>query len=214
MHWHRRCSKRPVLRSLKKPALVVALAAVIFWLWPAGELRYPPGTLVTSEPVQAAITPLSLPEVDGFQLTALATYELTARVLHKKRYWGGRDGRLVPFDVAVGWGRMSDQTVLDQFKISQSNRFFFYQWQHAPPLPLNDIICHAANMHVISANADVATVVSKLRRGEVVNMGGYLVNVSGPNGFVWPTSLTRSDSGRGACEVFYVERAERQEIGL
>ena len=29
--------------------------------------------------------------------------------------------------------------------------------------------------------------------------------IRGPGGFVWNTSLTRNDSGNGACEIVYVE---------
>ena len=39
-------------------------------------------------------------------------------------------------------------------------------------------------------------------------MRGYLVNVGGPDGFSWNTSLRRDDTGNGACEVFYVESVE------
>jgi hypothetical protein len=41
-------------------------------------------------------------------------------------------------------------------------------------------------------------------------MEGYLVNINGMvgNGTVrWNSSLTRNDTGDGACEVFYVKRA-------
>jgi hypothetical protein len=50
--------------------------------------------------------------------------------------------------------------------------------------------------------------VKRLRRGEFVAMRGYLVNVTGPNGFSWNTSLRRDDTGNGACELFYVEAIE------
>jgi len=39
-------------------------------------------------------------------------------------------------------------------------------------------------------------------------MRGYLVNVTGPNGFNWNTSLRRDDTGNGACELFYVQALE------
>jgi len=68
-------------------------------------------------------------------------------------------------------------------------------------------------MHVISANEDVSKLIRRLRAGEVVRMRGYLVNVTGPRGFHWNTSLTRTDSGHGACELYYVENVERLAIG-
>ena len=41
--------------------------------------------------------------------------------------------------------------------------------------------------------------------GQIVTISGYLVDISGPDGFVWNTSMTRSDKGNGACEIVYVE---------
>ena len=64
---------------------------------------------------------------------------------------------------------------------------------------------HAANVHVISADKTVAKAVSSLRAGQIATMKGYLVNVSKADGFRWNSSLTRDDSGNGACELFYVQ---------
>jgi hypothetical protein len=37
-----------------------------------------------------------------------------------------------------------------------------------------------------------------------VRLEGDLVDVYGPDGFVWKTSLTRTDTGPGACETLYI----------
>jgi hypothetical protein len=120
----------------------------------------------------------------------------------------------VPYDVALGWGPMSDQAVLDRLSITQGNRFFFYEWQDEPPIPEGDMARHAANNHLIAANPRIAATIRKLRAGQVVKLRGYLVNATKPDGFRWATSLTRSDSGNGACEVFYVEAAEAGNGGI
>ena len=44
--------------------------------------------------------------------------------------------------------------------------------------------------------------------GQIATIGGYLVDVRGPNGFAWNTSLTRRDTGDGACEIVWVETLE------
>ena len=196
-----------MLRHLPKLLVFALLVGVAWWLWPAGELRHAPGVRIVREPEQQAIAPRVLGEVKRYTVTAVASYGLEARVLHTKRYWARADD-LVPYDVAVGWGAMSDQAVLDQLAISQGNRFFFYQWQIRPPIPPSEIETHAANLHVIAGNKNVASAVKRLRRGEFVAMRGYLVNVTGPNGFSWNTSLRRDDTGNGACELFYVEAIE------
>ena len=196
-----------MLRQLRKILVWSLLAAAVWWLWPAGELRHEPGVRLDREPQQQPIAPQVVGAFKKYTITAVAAYAIEARVLHTKHYWAdGND--LVPYDVAVGWGAMSDQAVLDGLSISQANRFFFYEWWNQPPIPRGEIECHAANMHVIAANKNVATAVKRLRRGEFVAMRGYLVNVSGPDGFYWNTSLRRDDTGNGACEVFYVESIE------
>jgi hypothetical protein len=194
-------------RHLPKLIVWSLLAGAVWWLWPAGELRHEPGVRLDREPMQQMIAPQPVGSFKKYTITAVAAYAIEARVLRTKRYWAdGED--LVPYDVAVGWGAMSDQAVLDRLSISQGNRFFFYEWQNPPPIPVGEIERHAANMHVIAANKEVAKAVKRLRRGEFVAMRGYLVNVGGPDGFYWNTSLRRDDTGNGACEVFYVESVE------
>ena len=39
-------------------------------------------------------------------------------------------------------------------------------------------------------------------------LGGELVDAVRPDGFTWRTSLSREDTGAGACELFLVESAE------
>ena len=196
-----------MFRHLPKLVVWSLLASFVWWRWPAGELRHEPGVRLEREPEQQMIAPQVVANFKNYTITAVAAYTIEARVLHTKRYWAdGND--LVPYDVAVGWGAMSDQAVLDRLSISQGNRFFFYEWQNPPPVAVSEIERHAANMHVIAANKQVAIAVKRLRRGEFVAMRGYLVNVGGPDGFYWNTSLRRDDTGNGACEVFYVESVE------
>ena len=201
-----------VFRRILSYAAFAALLFATWFYWPWRAIPRPPGILAPAEPVQGSIGKIALGTLHGFTIEGLATYDLTARVLRTKHYHSGAASKLVPFDVAVAWGPMSDQTVLDQLRITQGNRFFFYRWRNAPPLPAAQMVNHAANMHVISANSNVAWVVRWLRPGELVKMSGYLVNVRGPRGFHWNSSLTRTDSGSGACELFYVQSAERVPV--
>jgi len=195
------------------------LIALFLWgvvSWVKGpSIRTAPGVLVPEEPVQGPCEPQVVAQVKDYTITAVATYLIRARVLHTKHYWvNGND--LVPYDVALGWGQMSDQSVLDHLEISQSNRFYFYQWQNVPPIPAREIGCHSSNNHLIAANSAVAHVISGLYPGEIVTMQGFLVNVTKPDGFHWDTSLSRTDTGNGACEVMYVTgvKAERPAVGL
>jgi hypothetical protein len=62
-----------------------------------------------------------------------------------------------------------------------------------------------SNTHVIPADAYVRKQLSKLRVGEVVELTGTLVDGMRDDGVWFRTSLTRTDTGAGACEVMWVE---------
>jgi hypothetical protein len=110
---------------------------------------------------------------------------------------------LVPEDLALGWGPMSDNRVLRDIDITQSNRFYY--WHSASlPVPRDVIIAHSANTHVIPGNRAIATLLARVRTGQVVTLTGTLVDGRRNDGISIKTSLTRTDSGAGACEVLLV----------
>lgn len=183
--------------------LIVTLAT--WWWWSSRAIRHAPGVLIAAPPVQENETPRALGEFGEFRLTTFARYTLRGRVLGRKRYHGGPDAQLVPVDIAVGWARMSDQAVLDRFELTMGNRFFFYEWKGQPPVPEDEIMRSASNNHVIAATDAVASAVGSLRVGQLVEMRGWLVDAEGPNGFRWRSSRQRNDTGKGACELFFVE---------
>jgi hypothetical protein len=48
----------------------------------------------------------------------------------------------------------------------------------------------------------------RVRQGELVHIEGFLVDASRPDGWRWRTSLSREDTGNGACELVFVETLE------
>jgi hypothetical protein len=189
--------------------LAIALAFVAYsHLY--GPINYPAGILVASEPQQIAIsdTP-ALIEHGEYHLKPLARFSIDARILHRKRYGYDRQAKLVPVDLAVGWGPMSDQAVLDRIEISQSMRFYWYEYQLPPPIPKEQIISHSTNLHVIPATTAVASFCKSLRQGELVHLEGELVEATGPEISAWRSSLSRTDTGNGACELMLVEACSK-----
>ena len=194
---------RPAIRL----AALTALAGLVWLFLTSRPITHPPGVLVPEAPVQKDIPARPLGQVGEWRITAVAEYHLRGRVLGTKRYRNGVQSGLVPVDVAMGWRKMSDQSVLDHLTISMTNRFFFYEWTNEPPIPPDEIKVSAANNHIIAANDGVRKVIRGLRTGQILAMHGYLVNANGPGGCTWNTSLRRDDTGNGACELFYVENA-------
>src|SRR4030095_732140 len=171
------------------PILLVALGAASAWLWWNGQpIRHQAGILTQESPIQADVPPRALPAQGDFRLTGGAHYSIRARVLETKQYFAGPQAKLAPYDVALGWGRMSDQAIMDQLSISLGNRFFFYRWQGRAPIPQSEIVRNAANNHLIPAGSSIRAAIRKLRVGQIVELSGWLVDVEGPDNFKWRTS--------------------------
>jgi hypothetical protein len=105
---------------------------------------------------------------------------------------------------------MRDDTVLAHLDIDQSNRWYHYRWQGAPPIPVDEIVRSSANMHMIPSSDTIAKELARVRKGDRVRIEGWLVEADAPDGWRWRSSLTREDSGSGACEVVYVCGITRQ----
>ena len=189
---------------LKRIFFITFIAGWALFFWAHRPIEHPPGVLAPMVPGQVRADGLEQVEVKGNTLTFLADFVVEARVLGVKRYWFDRGARIAPYDLALGWGPMSDSEVLDQMEIKQAGRFFMWSVQQFP-IPADEITVHASNMHIIPADAAVMARLRAIRRGHVITMRGHLVSVLSSDGGVWLSSLTRSDSGNGACEVVYAE---------
>jgi hypothetical protein len=171
-------------------------------------IRHSNGVLVQRDPVQNMLDRGEVWQKDNYTIKALADFDIEARVLSKELYSSGREADLSPVDLALGWGSMSDSEVLSSLTISQRNRFYFYRWENQAPRPPEEIASHSANMHMIPANAQIEKTLKDVRSGQVVKLRGKLVAVTAPDGWRWQSSLTREDTGAGACELFRVESVE------
>ncbi|GHC08318.1 hypothetical protein [Thermomonas carbonis] len=171
----------------------------------------PPLVARGAAPLQSEI-PSAMPalSMEGATLQPLAGFSIEARVLGREDYRIGREAEFSPTDLALGWGRMTEDAVLAQLKISQGGRWYRYSWKHEPPIPLGEIIRSSANMHMLPADDRVAAALGDVEAGERVRIDGWLVQVNSPDGWRWRSSLTREDSGGGACEVVYVCSITRQ----
>lgn len=195
------------MRDLWKPLLaIVACCCGVAGLLSGRPIARSAGVLVDQEPLQTPSSEASF-GVGEFELTPRARYDITARVLAVEPYKMDGGAKLSPIDFAVGWGVMSDTAVLDHFRITHGARFFtLYPDESA--IDLGTALLGSANMHLIPATAEIRTRLEATRAGSVVRMQGLLVNAAGPDGYMWNSSLTRTDTGAGACELFYVESFE------
>lgn len=163
---------------------------------------------VQEEPVQLDIQEAPALDWSGIELRPRALFGMESKVLGTRRYRFGQETDVSNIDVAFGWGRMADPEIVSQLSISQSGRFYFWRAKELP-IPAAEIVRSSANMHMIAANDGVRRKLKRLKEGDQVRLHGVLVDVHWPNGGYWRTSLTREDSGAGACEIVWVHHLER-----
>jgi hypothetical protein len=108
------------------------------------------------------------------------------------------------------WGKVAQYNDRIDFHWSQENRWYFWRFGSFDDEALiggsGIVTANSANTHMIPADENVRKLLSYIRTGDYVKMTGYLVNVTinGDHTFHWNSSTTRTDSGAGSCEVFYV----------
>lgn len=202
---------------MRKSLIAVALAIAAGYHWSAPgrvNLVSPLAQAVTFsaddtslsvQPVQKDVSHLQLAfDFNNYHIRALASFEARARVLGRKDYSHGREAELSPVDLALGWGPMSRDEVLEHIDISQRGRFYFWRVEEYP-IPREQIVIHSANMHLIPGNDEVKRQLRTIDTGDNIRFSGYLVRIDADDGWRWQSSLSRSDSGAGACEIVLVE---------
>jgi hypothetical protein len=172
--------------------------------WESRPVEHPPGVLVSQKPIQRNLKENQF-KIEDYLVTRRASFEIRARVLSTEPYYLGRESDLSPIDLALGWGPMSDQSILDLIEISQSARWYRTRWDYPLPIGEDVIIRSSSNMHMIPSAKGVKKELQNLREGDLVNIRGSLVDVDHESGWRWRTSLSREDTGAGACEIVYVE---------
>ncbi len=195
-----------------KKLLALAVIVATGWLY----FREPPATWrgmpAAAEPVQTDTRVPAPFAHDGYTITPLARYAVTAVVLGRERYRNDRGAELSPVDLALGWGPMSVASVINELKISQSGRWYEYRWPNEPPLDPGVIATHSANTHCLPADAEVRRQLLEVKRLDLVTLEGCLVEIKGADGYRWRSSLSRTDTGGGSCEVFWITKVGRKRL--
>ncbi len=195
-----------------RTVLIIALAVTGLWQgyesWQLRPVQPSDGPIAPDDPQQTDADGAPATALGRWRLIPRARYDITARILSREDYHFDLLSDLIPEDLALGWGPMSDNQILSAFEITQGARFYSWMPKRELPIPHQAVIEHSANTHVIPADARVGRQLKRLRVGQVVHLTGYLVNAVRDDGAYITTSMSRSDSGPGSCEVVLVEQVE------
>lgn len=187
--------------------LTPILLVLIYFFWPEKVITYPAGITAPDQPTQNNISTSKEWQKGEYNIKALAEYKIKARVLSRNNFSLGRESDLSPVDLALGWMQMSDQSVIDRIKITQSNRWYHWETDNSP-IPLSEISLNSANVHIIPNNDAVEENLDKVYKGSLIEAKGYLVEINAKDGWHWKSSLRRDDTGGGSCELFLVDGLE------
>jgi hypothetical protein len=191
---------------MKKAIITSAILIIIlvYFFYPDTVITFPHGITAPDQPKQTNLTANKEWAVGEFTIQALVEYNIKARVLSRNNFSLGIESELSPFDLALGWGPMSDQSVIDKIDISQRNRWYNWQSDHLP-IPSRDVSLNSANVHIIPKDKTIEKKFDTVYKGSLVEMKGYLVKITKTDGWHWISSLKRDDTGGGSCELFWVE---------
>lgn len=149
--------------------LILIIAAGLQFYKHSNPVSLGPGVMASGVPQQGRIRSPVSHTVDEYTITEVTKFQIKAKVLAKEKYYMDRGSDLSPIDLALGWGNMSDESVLETIDISQSGRY--YRWHvKSFPIPRREIETHSANMHLIPANDSVKSDISRIRQGDIIEI--------------------------------------------
>ena len=142
-----------------------------------------------------------------YRVTPRFQFDQSAKVMSARAYRWGREGALLPEDLALAWGPVLAPPYAGRLSFSQFSRFFFWRTKDLS-LDRGTIVSHTANVHVFPRTGRLKRAVRAVTKGDLVRLQGYLVDIDeiGGSGFHWGTSTSRQDEGPNSCETIYLER--------
>ncbi len=172
----------------------------------------------SQEPLQTPSNPgepFTLETKHGiFTLRPVAEYKASVMVVGKEPYFSGWSAEISPIDLAVEWGKLADPAYDKYISYSQSDRWYFYEYKQGSPFTNSYIISHSSNNHIIPATENVLKAMKSVRKKQKLVIEGLLVNITGTyegQRVWWNSSLSRTDTGAGSCELFYVSKVRIED---
>lgn len=154
-----------------------------------------------------------LPIAKDQSISVLRPFYGDFRILGSKIYHHDEQAKFSPIDYAVSWGLFAKPEIARHISVRQYDRFLNWKMDKLP-VPAQEAVQMVSNMHIIPANPQIAQQIKQVKRGDLVQLKGELVEIHDKD-LVWTSSLTPTDTGEGACELFRVHSIqwlEKQKI--
>ncbi|MCR3955716.1 MAG: hypothetical protein NUK57_05415 [Gudongella sp.] len=189
--------------------LSMVLVAVLIFLGMSmvGENTPYQGSILTPE--QNNLYPLErityAGEEGDVEISLKAEYDIRGVVKGKKKY-SDYPSQVSQYDLILAWGDLNKEEYDQYVDYSQSGRWYYYTYDQEF-VEEGFIARNSANVHLIAENDEVRRAIRKIRKNDYIRIKGHLVDVHFDNG-AWESSMTRGDTGNGACEIILVEEID------
>ncbi|MDD2331726.1 MAG: hypothetical protein PHI68_03625 [Candidatus Cloacimonetes bacterium] len=168
------------------------------------------------DPVQEQ-TDIVVPELhigkSTYTFKPKASYQIAGVLVSKRKYSKGFMSDISPWDFALAWKAVPEY--LKHIKFDQIVRFCLFYLKPDAPVSPDYVSRHFSNNHLIPATDNLRRAMKLAREGMKVELGGYLVDVeskeAGKGSLAWKSSLSRTDTGNGACEIIYVTKLRLED---
>ena len=164
-------------------------------------------------PIQTSYKPDEpmIREIKNGQLSIIpvAGYQISGVVVSKEFYSNDWESKISPMDLTIVWGKLAEPDFDRYITYSQRNRWYFYTYKSGSPFDNSFVVSHSGNNHIIPADENINEAIKTIKEKDKVVLVGFLVNLKGTykgQTVTWNTSLTRTDTGNGSCELFYVSK--------
>lgn len=181
----------------------------------AGELL----PTLSGEPSQHAVAAPAFQAQAGqvdYRIAPVADYEITGLVVSRHdadTWWDwihrASNDHLNVVDLCMIWGANAADGAYEKMSFS-SGQFVCYVSSRDDTAWQPQYIRALSNNHLLTEDPHIARQLRRLRVGDQVRIGGQLASYSHDAGFAFTrgTSLTREDTGNGACETIFVHEVE------
>jgi hypothetical protein len=185
--------------------MTIGVIATLFAMrqWSMRPIRWEDTRVLKGEPIQILTPESESWSHKGAKIIPLATYDISARVVAIEHYSTDSSSFLSPIDFSVAWGPVSKQKVMDTYHFSISDRFL--SCYPDGKYDYDDLAKYIANMHLIPGNGQIEKELNAVKIGQGIQLKGHLVEARKGEDWFWKSSLSRLDSGNGACEVMWVD---------
>lgn len=124
------------------------------------------------------------------------------------------------YDLGLAWGKLGEKNFYNKYFecYSQKNemsgaRVLWTKYKNSSEIPvsMDYVNSHFSHSHIVPANRNIMAAMLKIRRWDKVELEGELVDMiyySKNREYTANTSLSRYDTGMGACETFYVTKVK------